>query len=69
LTPQSISSIYYNGIKIVKGVGAVNSKVEVIYEGKLYTVYYKYDSGYLEIQEIEGLYSIKLVHQREVTYK
>lgn len=55
--------------KIVKGVGAVNIKEEVIYEGKLYTVYYRYDSGYLEIQENEGLHSIKLVHQKEVTYK
>jgi hypothetical protein len=44
-------------------------KEEVIYEGKLYTVYYKYDSGYLEIRENDGLHSIKLVHQREVTYK
>jgi hypothetical protein len=44
-------------------------KEEVIYEGKLYTVYHKYDSGYGEIQENEGLFSIKLVHQREVTFK
>lgn len=50
-------------------MGAVNIKEEVIYEGKLYTVYYRYDSGYLEIQENEGLHSIKLVHQKEVTYK
>jgi hypothetical protein len=55
--------------KIGKGVGAMNSKEVVIYEGKLYTVYYKYDSGYIEIQENEGLHSIKLVHQREVVYK
>lgn len=47
----------------------MNIKEQVIYEGKLYTVYYEYDSGYLEIRENEGLHLIKLVHQREVVYK
>ncbi|WP_442596548.1 hypothetical protein [Neobacillus sp. D3-1R] len=46
---------------------------EVVYEGKLYTVYFKYDSGYLEIKEQENTSSminnIKLVHENEVIYK
>ncbi|HYK72481.1 MAG TPA: hypothetical protein VEV44_05010 [Pseudoneobacillus sp.] len=46
---------------------------EVIYEGKLYTVYFKYDSGYLEIKEQEDSHSsinnVKLVHEDEVIFK
>lgn len=47
---------------------------EVVYEGKLYTVYFKYDSGYLEIKEQEHVNSpsinqVKLVHENEVIFK
>jgi hypothetical protein len=47
----------------------MNIKEQVIYEGKLYTVFFKYDSGYLEIKENEGLNSIRLVHERDVLLK
>ncbi|MFD2442571.1 hypothetical protein ACFSO7_00975 [Bacillus sp. CGMCC 1.16607] len=46
----------------------MDTKEEVIYEGKLYTVYYKYVSGYLEIKANDGLFNIKLVHERDVEY-
>ncbi|WP_157042266.1 hypothetical protein [Neobacillus jeddahensis] len=41
--------------------------MEVVrYEGKLYTVIYKYTSGYWEIKEKENRFNIQLVHQSEV---
>ena len=47
---------------------------EVVYEGKLYKVYFKYDSGYLEIMEQEhesspSLNKVKLVHEQDVIFK
>ncbi len=39
---------------------------EVLYEGKLYTVIYKYTSGYWEIREKENTFNIQLVHESEV---
>ena len=39
---------------------------EVLYGGKLYTVIYKYTSGYWEIREKENKFHIELVHESEV---
>jgi len=39
---------------------------KVLYNGKLYTVIYKYSSGYWEIKEEGNLNRIELVHQSEV---
>lgn len=39
---------------------------QVRFEGKLYTVIYKYTSGYWEIKEMDNRFNIQLVHQSEV---
>lgn len=39
---------------------------EVLYEGKLYAVIYKYTSGYLEIREKSNRFHIELVHESDV---
>lgn len=39
---------------------------EVLFEGKLYTVIYKYTSGYMEIRENASKFNVQLVHQSEV---
>jgi hypothetical protein len=39
---------------------------EVLYQGKLYTVVYKYSSGYWEIRENKNKYNVELVHESEV---
>lgn len=40
---------------------------EVLYEGKLFIVIYKYTSGYWEIREKENKFNIQLVHASEVS--
>jgi hypothetical protein len=39
---------------------------KVVYKGKIYTVIYKYSSGYWEIREDGNLYQVELVHKSEV---
>ncbi|WP_190284722.1 hypothetical protein [Bacillus sp. S3] len=39
---------------------------EVIYDSKLYTVIYKYTSGYWEIREKDNKFHVELVHESEV---
>jgi hypothetical protein len=40
---------------------------QVLYNGKKYTILYKYASGYYEIREVDSIHNIQLVHQSEVT--
>ena len=38
----------------------------VLYDGKLFIVIYKYSSGYWEIREKDSKFNIQLVHESEV---
>ncbi|WP_156183169.1 hypothetical protein [Mesobacillus campisalis] len=42
------------------------SDEKVIYNGKLYTVIFKYSSGYWEIKAQDSLFIVELVHESEV---
>ncbi|MDQ0200091.1 hypothetical protein J2S10_003274 [Neobacillus ginsengisoli] len=39
---------------------------EVLYNGNLYTIIYKYTSGYCEIREVDNKLNVVLVHESEV---
>ncbi|WP_157950930.1 hypothetical protein [Peribacillus acanthi] len=39
---------------------------EVIYNGVIYHIIHRYESGYLEIQDPEIKFKVKLVHQNDV---
>jgi hypothetical protein len=39
---------------------------EVLYKGNLYTIIYKYTSGYCELREMENKLNVVFVHESEV---
>ncbi|MEH7116533.1 hypothetical protein V7128_03785 [Neobacillus vireti] len=38
----------------------------VLYDGKVFVVIYKYNSGYWEIRELDSQFNVQLVHESEV---
>jgi hypothetical protein len=64
-----IGIIVYNNYKttsILKKMVPWMYDEKVMYKGKLYTVIFKYSSGYWEIKAQDGLYNVELVHESEV---
>jgi len=40
---------------------------KVIYKGQLFTILFRYETGYYEIRELTNPFNVKLVHHSELT--